>query len=576
MGKKSSPAPDYTPVAQASKEATQVSEQLAREQMAEARRQYEDQKAVAQPIVDAQLQIMRQGIAQGEDYYNYMKEQQRPIEQALQQDALKDTSARDAQELGAIESATRALAGKTTELGGRQAASGEQYAQGMRSELGAIAARYGLKSDEALAQLDADLAKSDGMTSQALAGVRAAAAGAAGGGGIRGKSGQYEGQINSDIGLYTGGNDAIRSRYGKDIDTEAEQALADARAGQAQAQGSAIRQALRYGLDPSAVTGDLSVAQATQLAQAANGTRTAATSRFRDIVGQGIGMRQNLMNTAVQGEVAAAGADTAAAELGVRAAGMGLDAAAARAGLSLSRADRVMDSAGRLAGFNADVSSTALGASKDAREAGLASEGSSAALLASIPATTRQMRMQNDATQTAKKMDIAGMYRGLAGASQGAYGMAAGAGTSANVNNSAAGNTLMSNMAGANQLQMSGRQLAMQGLGSVLSAQTSYANANPGESFGSVLGGVGGAAAGISKLYGMSDRRVKSRIVPVERDPRTGLQLYEFEYAWAPGVRFRGVMADEVAQVAPEAVVTTPGGTLAVDYQALGLEMAEA
>jgi len=42
----------------------------------------------------------------------------------------------------------------------------------------------------------------------------------------------------------------------------------------------------------------------------------------------------------------------------------------------------------------------------------------------------------------------------------------------------------------------------MQGLTGVLNAQTSYANANAnsGDTFGSLLGGVGGAAAGLAKL----------------------------------------------------------------------------
>lgn len=76
------PPPDYTPVANASKEAAEIAAQLGREQLNEARWQYDQNMAVARPVVEAQLDIMRQTADQGRDYYEYSKSF-RPLEQNM-------------------------------------------------------------------------------------------------------------------------------------------------------------------------------------------------------------------------------------------------------------------------------------------------------------------------------------------------------------------------------------------------------------------------------------------------------------------------------------------------------------
>ena len=70
----------------------------------------------------------------------------------------------------------------------------------------------------------------------------------------------------------------------------------------------------------------------------------------------------------------------------------------------------------------------------------------------------------------------------------------------------------------------------------------------------------------------ISDRRLKENIVWVGVEARTGLSLYEFEYIGQPGVRWCGVMADEVEPRFPEAVSTRPDGIKAVRYGMLGIE----
>ena len=65
--------------------------------------------------------------------------------------------------------------------------------------------------------------------------------------------------------------------------------------------------------------------------------------------------------------------------------------------------------------------------------------------------------------------------------------------------------------------------------------------------------------------------RVKEDIVPLER-LGDGLELYRFRYKWS-SQQYVGVMAQEVAETNPDAVVSGPDGYLRVDYGQLGLRM---
>jgi hypothetical protein len=78
----------------------------------------------------------------------------------------------------------------------------------------------------------------------------------------------------------------------------------------------------------------------------------------------------------------------------------------------------------------------------------------------------------------------------------------------------------------------------------------------------SALGNLFGTAAG---LYLRSDRRLKSNIERVGTHPR-GFGIYEYDI---DGRRETGVMAQEVMEVLPEAVITMPNGYMAVNYGAL-------
>lgn len=68
-----------------------------------------------------------------------------------------------------------------------------------------------------------------------------------------------------------------------------------------------------------------------------------------------------------------------------------------------------------------------------------------------------------------------------------------------------------------------------------------------------------------------SDLRLKADLVRVGT-AANGLPLYEFRYLGGD-TRYRGVMAQDVLLLMPEAVVIRPNGYMAVRYDLLGLEM---
>lgn len=170
-------------------------------------------------------------------------------------------------------------------------------------------------------------------------------------------------------------------------------------------------------------------------------------------------------------------------------------------------------------------------------------------------------RTQADQMGWARRMDVTGLGRNLAGASTAAYQGATGAG-SAGMNTS---------MAPGSQYQQ-GLSSASQTYGNVLNNQTSAWQAGVNAQ-GEVTGALLGAAVTGGLKY--SDRRLKENIELVGRDERTMLSLYEFEYKGGSGKRYLGVMADDVKKRFPEMVYAMPDGYDAVDYAGLGIEMLE-
>jgi hypothetical protein len=229
----------------------------------------------------------------------------------------------------------------------------------------------------------------------------------------------------------------------------------------------------------------------------------------------------------------------------------------------------------QMAGQAAAAAGRAFGVQQDMGQRALASRGvspnSGAALALQAQgnlglAAQRANAMTGARTQAeqlgfARRMDVTGLGRNLAGASTAAYQGATGAGSAGLSSAMAPGSQAMTGMAQSGQT-----------MGNVLSNQTSYANANRDQGLD-----VGGLMAGGAKLYTAfgSDRRIKKNIELVGRDERTMLPLYEFEYINGSGRRFLGVMAQDVLETYPDMVFTMPDGFMAVNYAGLGIEMME-
>ena len=68
-----------------------------------------------------------------------------------------------------------------------------------------------------------------------------------------------------------------------------------------------------------------------------------------------------------------------------------------------------------------------------------------------------------------------------------------------------------------------------------------------------------------------SDVRLKENIIKVGNSP-SGLNIYEWNYIWG-SPRYSGVMAQEIINIIPEAVVTMPNGYLGVNYAKIDVDM---
>lgn len=170
-------------------------------------------------------------------------------------------------------------------------------------------------------------------------------------------------------------------------------------------------------------------------------------------------------------------------------------------------------------------------------------------------------RTQAEQLGFARRLDVTGLGRNLAGASTAAY-------QGANAAGSAGINTSMAPGSQRNQ----GYAGASQTYGNILNNQTSQFNTGLNAE-AEVTGALTGAVT--TGAFRYSDYRLKENIKTVGRDKRTMLPLYEFEYIGDSGKRYLGVMADDVKARYPEMVVTMPDGYDAVNYAGLGIEMLE-
>ena len=88
------------------------------------------------------------------------------------------------------------------------------------------------------------------------------------------------------------------------------------------------------------------------------------------------------------------------------------------------------------------------------------------------------------------------------------------------------------------------------------------ANAQNAQMWGSIIGAGGAIGAGFA-----SDLRLKKNVIKLGTHKTLGIGLYIWDYIW--GEKGAGVMAQELLQVKPEAVMVMPNGYYAVNYGAI-------
>lgn len=151
MGGKSSPPPDYTPLANASREAAEVMAGLGREQLAFARQQYGELAPIARQIAQQQIAAQQEQMRQAQDYYNYGVSTFRPIEQGLARQAQEFNTEAYREQLAQEAAAAAGRAFGTTQAASERAmrsmgvnpASGAGLAMQSQAQLGLAAQRAG-------------------------------------------------------------------------------------------------------------------------------------------------------------------------------------------------------------------------------------------------------------------------------------------------------------------------------------------------------------------------------------------------------------------------------------------------
>lgn len=139
---------DYKPVADASKEAAEIMAQLGRDQLAEARRQYDVNQAKLNPVIDAQIKQMGLAYDQGRGSFDRLQSTGWGLQDQLTSMAQGQKTA--AQERAISDARTKAVADTKSALANQQGQQDRQMARmGVNPNSGKFAAMQGAQSIEA-------------------------------------------------------------------------------------------------------------------------------------------------------------------------------------------------------------------------------------------------------------------------------------------------------------------------------------------------------------------------------------------------------------------------------------------
>lgn len=543
--------PDYTPMAEASKEAAKIAAELGREQLAENKRQYDQNYAVTAPLVQAQAGLAALQTKQGNDYFNYMQQFSRPVEMSLFYDAM-GLNADEIDQLNA--SRQSAISAGDARVNSDYDAAQAQYLKDVEAA----------KSQAFFVDKNGNAIQAD-QVSSVLPPVAIPVQQANNYSGpfaplsswgmpqqpIELTDDQKEAQSMQQAGYFRVQTKDGRSAWVKsgapNTNPAASQIQKPTKAEPSYDFNAANDMAVKLGLTAA----ERQKAQEAAARKVINDKSAALEQR----IGETDTQVYNRYANDIEAEAGQAVADS-------RAGFTNAINMAARQGLRYGFSpERLAAMASSQSVQQAAAQAAAANQTRKAATQTMYGRGVSAAQqgLTGVQ-QNRAMTQQDEALRYAKKLDTAGLYRGLPGASQGAYSTAIQAGNSAVNNQMQPSSLYMQGINQGNQTQLAGQQMKIQGLGNILSSQTSLArNASDDSGMWGALGQVAGA--GISATW--SDRRLKKNIKRIGTHA-SGLAVYEFDYLW--GEHAYGFMADEVMKVKPEAVMVADNGFMMVDY----------
>lgn len=486
-------APDYTPLAKASEQSAIIAKQLGDAQLAESKRQFDQNTQVSAPVVQAQLGLMGQQQAQGNDYYNYNKEYSRPVEQSVYYEAMGFTPEEIAQITASQvkEQATNDATNKATAAA--QAAIPQTatfdiptYTNQPNIPTGAVKgdtiANGRVRSDADPSSLDPRYVQDFGFGSRRPVSNQV---------GLKqvdpnsyylpNNDGSYR-LVNPNNTITEGTKTVTVNIKGVPTQVPANSVqstpLTDALTAQIGALASqrmkATDKAERDAID----------AKSQELSQRLGETNTQVYERNKD----SIDAQTNL--AVADSRNGATDATNAAIRQGLRY-GYSPDRIAAQTSLqNTSQAEKEA-----MAANTTRTAATDQMYGRDVSSADQALKGIT---------SLRSNRIQDESIRTAKKLDAAGLYRNLTGASQGAYGLSVNAGNAAVNNQILPSQQFLNGNKSAADTILQGTQERINGLTGVINSQTSRANANSGDSglFGA-LGSVAGSglSAYINKRF---------------------------------------------------------------------------
>jgi hypothetical protein len=571
-GKDGGDAPDYDKLAAASEKAAELGYELGQDQLDENKRQYDQNYAVAAPIIQAQTGLTNQQIQQGNDYYSYMQQFSRPVEMSLFYDAMGFTP-QEVEQLNAAQQAATTAGNAKVESD--YTAAMQKYNQDVE------AAKQGayfvdnqgrtIQADQVgkvlpPTQIPSTQQQQPNLFNNPLGGLN----------GLTGIGFQRPVQLTEEQKtaqeMQSKGYFQVQTKDGDTVWVQSGATNANPAASTIQ---KPVKGTAQYDYtEANKLAAQLGMTAAERVKQQQQAERDVITNKSNELatrIGETNTQVYNRYKDDIEAEAGQAVADSRAGFTNAVnvAARQGLRYGFSPAKIAAMAGTQSVDQAAKQA---AAANVTRKGATETMFGRGV---GSAQQVLQGVT-SARSMKQQDEALTTAKKLDTAGLYRGLPGASQGAYNTAINAGNAAVNNQNSTSALYMNGMNQGNNTIMQGQQQKLNGLGNILQSQTSVANSGDnGSAIWGALGTVGGAALSV-----MSDEDVKKDIKDVDEDKaldgvkKLDVKEWKYDASKVEGQddrRHTGAMAQDMKKNLGE---TVSNGRMVDLISAIGVNMA--